>query len=508
MADRNGNERTFDPDDLARAYDELVIGGVFQERGDYYSRYRNRYEFLISTYAELGGGGPLDVLEVGGGQHALLAHTLFADRATVADLPGPHLDYLSSRGVTTAHWDLLTDEQPFRETFDRIFLCEVMAHVPAPPYQYLNRLRLALRPGGVLLVSTPNLHRLRNIALLQVGREPFDHFATPEPGTWQGSFFDISASQLLDGSSERSGFAHVMIERREFGHRASSPSRAPRQPRVAAAHADPPLAVLPRRHRHPVAFVTPSYRLDRERCALLNRSLEACATVVRALDRRRPRRPPACSAPSQSNRTNCRGQGGGAPPLWVRRVDTLRLGLRSNVWLQARGRPIRGWLLQQLVKLAVAESLSTDVLVHADSDVVSDPSVLGRCGRPRRRSGPAVRGVPDYVDEAHARPRPLASVGRENLLGVGPADIPMPDYISTSRPLEASERRSRCSGHLERHDGEALASSAGCRLGRLRVHALRSVRTGRAWRERGPVRLVVVPLSRLLQTRAAHRCLS
>jgi hypothetical protein len=28
--------------------------------------------------------------------------------------------------MSTVHWDLLTDEQPFREAFDRIFLCEVM----------------------------------------------------------------------------------------------------------------------------------------------------------------------------------------------------------------------------------------------------------------------------------------------------------------------------------------------------------------------------------------------
>ena len=217
----HGTERAFDPADLARAYDKLVIDGLFQEQGDYYARYRNRYESLVSTYAELGGRGPLDVLEVGGGQHALLAHALFDDRATVADLPGAHLDYLSSRGIRTVHWDLLTDEQPFREAFDRAFLCEVMAHLPVPPYQYLDRLRLALRPGGVLLVSTPNLHRLRNIALLLAGREPFGHFATPEPGTWRGNFLDFSAWHLR-WQLERAGFAQVMVERREFGHRASS----------------------------------------------------------------------------------------------------------------------------------------------------------------------------------------------------------------------------------------------------------------------------------------------
>ena len=220
---QDGNERPLDPHDLARAYDKLVIGGVFQEQGDYYVRYRSRYESLVTTYAALGGGGPFDVLEVGGGQHALLAHALFADRATVADLPGPHLDYLSSHGMSTVQWDLLTDEQPFREAFDRVFLCEVMGHLPVPPYQYLDRLCRALRPGGVLLVSTPNLHRLRNIALLLAAQEPFGPFATPEPGTWRGSFLDFSASHLR-WQLERAGFAHVTIERREFGHRASSPA--------------------------------------------------------------------------------------------------------------------------------------------------------------------------------------------------------------------------------------------------------------------------------------------
>jgi Family of unknown function (DUF6492) len=71
----------------------------------------------------------------------------------------------------------------------------------------------------------------------------------------------------------------------------------------------------------------------------------------------------------QSNRTNIVAKEE-VLPLWVHRVDTLKAGLRSNVWVQARGRPIRGWLLQQLVKLAVAEQLSGDVLVYADSDVV------------------------------------------------------------------------------------------------------------------------------------------
>jgi 2-polyprenyl-3-methyl-5-hydroxy-6-metoxy-1,4-benzoquinol methylase len=212
--------RALDPAVLSRAYDECIVAGVFQETGDYYVRYRSRYEGVLHTYAALHGDGPLDVLAIGGGQHALLAHAVLGDSATVADLPGPHLTYLRSRDVCTVHWDLLGNEQLFRGAFDRVFLCEVMSHLPVPPHEYLARIRIALRPGGVLLVSTPNLHRIRNIALLVLGREPFSPMVKPEPGTWLGSFLDFSAEHLR-WQLDRAGFVNIDVERREFGHRAS-----------------------------------------------------------------------------------------------------------------------------------------------------------------------------------------------------------------------------------------------------------------------------------------------
>jgi hypothetical protein len=179
-----------------------------------------------------------------------------------------------------------------------------------------------------------------------------------------------------------------------------------------------------------VAFVTPSYRLDRDRCALLSRSLEACAPSVEhwiVVDRG--------DLPSfrslQSNRTNVVAKEE-VLPLWVRRLDTLKLGLRSNVWFQARGVPIRGWLLQQLIKLAVAEELTADVLVHADSDVVllrpfPTSSVIDQTGRVR------LFARPDEVDETmpdHVRWHRSA----EKLLGLEPATLPAPDFISSLVP--------------------------------------------------------------------------
>ena len=175
------------------------------------------------------------------------------------------------------------------------------------------------------------------------------------------------------------------------------------------------------------AFVTPSYRVDRDRCALLSRSLEACAPSVEhwiIVDRGDLE----LFRPLENTRTTVLAKEE-VLPVWVRRVDTLRIGLRSNVWIQARGVPMRGWLLQQLIKLAVSKELSVDVVVHADSDVVllrpfSVSSVVDGSGRVRLFARPdeVDAGLPDHVRWHRSA---------EKLLGLEPAHLPMPGFISS-----------------------------------------------------------------------------
>jgi Family of unknown function (DUF6492) len=197
-----------------------------------------------------------------------------------------------------------------------------------------------------------------------------------------------------------------------------------------------------------VAFVTPSYRLDRDRCVLLSRSLEACAPWVEhwiVVDRGDLR----LFHSLENGRTKVVAKEE-VLPVWVRRLDTIRIGLRSNVWIQARGRPMRGWLLQQLIKLAVAQELRADVLVHADSDVVllrpfSVSSVVDGSGRVR------LYAHPDGVDEKlpeHIRWHRSA----ERLLGIGPADPPMPDFISSLVPWKR-ENAVAMLDHIQRTTG-------------------------------------------------------
>jgi SAM-dependent methyltransferase len=218
---RLGPPRAFDRERFREEFERVVVGGPFQETADYYPRYRSRYEHILATYAAIAPDAPLDVCEIGGGQHALLASRLWGDRAVVGDLFGPHHAHLESQGVRTLRWDLAVDEPPFEAAFDRLLLCEVIAHVAVPPHVYLEKLRKTLRPGGRIIVTTPNLHRLRNLAHLATGRDPWGYFARTSGDHFFGMYLDFSADHLT-WQLTTAGFRDVDVSLVEYPHKATT----------------------------------------------------------------------------------------------------------------------------------------------------------------------------------------------------------------------------------------------------------------------------------------------
>ena len=213
--------RAFDRRRFAEAYDQYVVKGRFQEVPEYYPRYISRYRENVEVFAGEVAEGPLKVLEVGGGQHALLAKVLYNDEATVADIPGPHFDYLGEQGVRTASWNLCTDEQPFEGEFDFIFFSEVIEHLPIPGHIPLERLRKALKPGGTLLCTTPNLYRLRNVVYLLLGKQIFDYFRYPtDKGL--GHILEYTAEHLR-WQLETAGFDVSRVVKTHFHHSPTNP---------------------------------------------------------------------------------------------------------------------------------------------------------------------------------------------------------------------------------------------------------------------------------------------
>lgn len=54
-------------------------------------------------------------------------------------------------------------------------------------------------------------------------------------------------------------------------------------------------------------------------------------------------------------------------PWWIRRLPFLN---KKNLWLSYKSLPLRGWLVQQIIKLAAAQYTTEDIIVFVDSDVV------------------------------------------------------------------------------------------------------------------------------------------
>ena len=159
---------------------------------------------------------PSRVLDIGGGQHALLAKRLWGDRATLADIAGSHFDYLRQQGVEVVEWNLCSNMQPFVSEFDAIFFSEVIEHLPIPGHVVLERLRIALKPGGVLICTTPNLYRLRNVVYLALGKQMYDYFRMP---TDRGLGHILEYSQdHLRWQFERAGFEGVHVELCHLAH--------------------------------------------------------------------------------------------------------------------------------------------------------------------------------------------------------------------------------------------------------------------------------------------------
>jgi SAM-dependent methyltransferase len=215
--------RTWDASAFDRAYVGCLCNGRFPfGTPEYYARYRSRYKMLLERFAELAPPEPVDVLDIGGGQLALLAKTLWKDRAWVADLPGqPQLAYLEPLGVEPLIWNLCSQDQPTTERFDFIFFSEVIEHLPIPGHVVLERLRLALRPGGTVICSTPNLYRPRNIVHLALGLPIFDNMQVPGADSL-GHVIEYSRDGL-QWQFEKAGFNNCSVEYRQMHHSPTNP---------------------------------------------------------------------------------------------------------------------------------------------------------------------------------------------------------------------------------------------------------------------------------------------
>jgi len=189
------------------------------------------------------------------------------------------------------------------------------------------------------------------------------------------------------------------------------------------------------------AIVTASYAPDFERCRLLCETLDRNVTgfehhyilvegrdvaLFRQLER------PGRTVVDERDLL----------PRWLHVVsDPLSL-FRRRVWLSLRTKPLRGWHVQQLRRIAIAAHVPQEVLVYVDSDVAFlkpfDCAAFQRAGKVRLLRRADATG--NWLPGNHA----VWSQNAAEMLGIAAPAVAPYDYISTLISWRGSSVKEMC----------------------------------------------------------------
>ncbi len=145
----------------------------------YFRLHRHRFRSLLAALPPT----PAQVLEVGTtpGQFTEIMRRAGYDVAGVDLFPEQRAELWRSLGVEVRYCNI--DEQPLPyedSSFDAVVFSEVIEHLVAAPLPALREMARVLRPGGRLVLTTPNQlyvkSRVRMLVDILLGR-PFEPFA-------------------------------------------------------------------------------------------------------------------------------------------------------------------------------------------------------------------------------------------------------------------------------------------------------------------------------------------
>jgi SAM-dependent methyltransferase len=76
------------------------------------------------------------------------------------------------------HFSVESEPFPFGEaSFDVVLFCEIIEHLQIDPVAVLREIHRVLRPGGTLILTTPNVSRLENVTKMIAGVNIYDPYS-------------------------------------------------------------------------------------------------------------------------------------------------------------------------------------------------------------------------------------------------------------------------------------------------------------------------------------------
>lgn len=230
--DRVNPARQASHGDIVRALQhigDLADESVFPGNSDYHGRkitaqhvrsylqsgFR-RFTDVIETVQPLTRAGD-SVLDVGigyGFYSVVLKELLHLDvRGTdVPDNTGIYCNLCTHSGVQVTPFDLVNSKPPFeKESMHGVILSEVIEHLRLDPALAICKCAWFTKPGGWILVTTPNIAKFGNILRLMAGKNIVESFSPPEkmPDKSKGYKEEDTRSHVREYTKEE--VCHLMV---------------------------------------------------------------------------------------------------------------------------------------------------------------------------------------------------------------------------------------------------------------------------------------------------------
>ena len=176
----------------------LGLKGVFRDRSEH-ERYLDdgweRIQAVLRLLAGLQRQGVRRVLELGANPYVLTAlmkrrfdfelelANYFGESLAGAG-PFTHVAELDGRPVEFPflHFNIERDPFPYPDaSFDCVLFCEIVEHLLMSPDRAMSEIARVLRPGGFVIISTPNASRLPNLYFLARGWNIWDGYSDNGP---------------------------------------------------------------------------------------------------------------------------------------------------------------------------------------------------------------------------------------------------------------------------------------------------------------------------------------
>jgi SAM-dependent methyltransferase len=178
---------------------EVLLGstGIFPERAQaecYLYDCWERHQRVLAWLERLEGAGAVRLLELGANPYylTLLMRRHLGFQLTLANFFGDRgrnglqTDRLTLEGqpieLVFDHFNLEVDRFPYADgSFDVVLFCDILEHLLLDPDHAVAEMHRVLRPGGHLILTTPNATRLASLIALAKGRSNFPGYSPHGP---------------------------------------------------------------------------------------------------------------------------------------------------------------------------------------------------------------------------------------------------------------------------------------------------------------------------------------